>query len=294
MPPTNAWYWSARISTSPTTSGAASWRVSARRRRRTTASTRAISSSGWHGLVTHRRRPAGAHARAGPRWTGRAHDHPEPGASSTAARGTPRLRTESGQVDHDCVEPHGHDGVQGHRTGEHAVLPADPVQALGQDLEEPAVAVHDGQPYRGRALASPLRLVAGGVLRRCGRVRHRIASLDAIRDADANREGPVYGLFTGHPANGGQSCDVRYEPSAAQDHRRARPDQVDRGDQGGDAKPAVLPERSQRKQPADVPRQQPRGRDEHAERRPAGAGDPARALPRCGTAATAPSRSGAR
>src|SRR5215217_6750827 len=60
-PPTNAWNWSGRTSTSPTTSGPASTRASARLRRRTTASTRAISSSGWHGFVTQssapRRRP---------------------------------------------------------------------------------------------------------------------------------------------------------------------------------------------------------------------------------------------
>ena len=57
-PPTKAWNWSGRISTSPTSTGPASDRVSARLRRRTTASTRAISSSGWHGLVTQSSAPS--------------------------------------------------------------------------------------------------------------------------------------------------------------------------------------------------------------------------------------------
>ena len=57
-PPTNAWNWSGRISTSPITSGPASTRASARLRRRTTASTRAISSSGWHGLVIQSSAPS--------------------------------------------------------------------------------------------------------------------------------------------------------------------------------------------------------------------------------------------
>ena len=56
-PATKAWNWSARISISPATSGPVSARASARRRRRTTASTRAISSSGWHGFVTQSSAP---------------------------------------------------------------------------------------------------------------------------------------------------------------------------------------------------------------------------------------------
>src|SRR3954454_4837933 len=57
-PPTKAWNWSARISTSPIITGACSLRTSARLRRRTTASMRAISSSGWHGLVTQSSAPS--------------------------------------------------------------------------------------------------------------------------------------------------------------------------------------------------------------------------------------------
>ena len=56
-PPAKAWNWSARISTSPTATGDDDTRASARLRRRTTASTRAISSSGWHGFVTQSSAP---------------------------------------------------------------------------------------------------------------------------------------------------------------------------------------------------------------------------------------------
>ena len=58
---TNAWKRSARISISPATIGRSLALASARRRRRTTASTRAMSSSGWQGFESQssapRRRP---------------------------------------------------------------------------------------------------------------------------------------------------------------------------------------------------------------------------------------------
>ena len=58
FPLTKAWYWSARISSSPATSGPVSSRDAARRRRRTTASILAMTSSGWLGLLIQSSAPS--------------------------------------------------------------------------------------------------------------------------------------------------------------------------------------------------------------------------------------------
>ncbi len=57
-PATKAWKRSERISTSPALTGAASLRLLLRRRRRTTLCTRAMTSSGWHGLVIQSSAPS--------------------------------------------------------------------------------------------------------------------------------------------------------------------------------------------------------------------------------------------
>ena len=111
-PPTKAWNWSARISSSPATSGASSAVPAARLRRRTTASTRAMTSSGWHGLVTQSsapmRRPRTRWATLD--WPG-ADDHAEarqrvadaleelPAPAGRASRGPPRRRAGASRAD---------------------------------------------------------------------------------------------------------------------------------------------------------------------------------------------------
>ena len=52
---------------------------------------------------------------------------------------------------HDRVQPHGDDRVERHRAGEHAVLPAGALEALGEHLQEARVGVQDREPDRGRA-----------------------------------------------------------------------------------------------------------------------------------------------
>ena len=61
----------------------------------------------------------------------------------------PRLRPEHGEVDHDGVEPHGDQRVERDGRGQHAVLPAGGAEALGEDLQEPAVGIEDREADRG-------------------------------------------------------------------------------------------------------------------------------------------------
>ncbi len=56
----------------------------------------------------------------------------------------PRLRAEHGEIDDQRAQAHRDDRVGGHRAREHAVLPAEAVQALAEHLDEAAVAVEDG------------------------------------------------------------------------------------------------------------------------------------------------------
>ena len=100
---------------------------------------------------------------------------PRPGsARAEPLEVVPRLRPEDGEVDHDRVEAHRDDGVGRHRAGEHAVLPAEALQALAEHLEEAGVGVQHGDAHvraaesGGRALELP----AGG-----DRFLHRGASL---------------------------------------------------------------------------------------------------------------------
>ena len=143
-----------RISSSPAERGPSVARGSERRRRRTTASTRAMSSSGWHGFVEP---VVGAEAQTadalGDRRLAGADDDAEAGQRlADALELLPRARAEDGEVDDQPAEPHGDELVDRDGGPEHAVLPAQPVQALGQDLQEPGVGVDDGQPQRRLAL----------------------------------------------------------------------------------------------------------------------------------------------
>ena len=105
-PATNAWNWSARISTSPITTGPFSTRTSARLRRRTTASMRAISSSGMTGLgdPVVGAEPQPAHALGDGGLPG-ADDHAEPGQPrAELVQVRPALGTQHRQIDHDRVQ----------------------------------------------------------------------------------------------------------------------------------------------------------------------------------------------
>ena len=113
--------------------GRASTRASARLRRRTTASTRAISSSGWHGLVTQSSAPSRS-----PRTRWATDDWPV--QTTTPSAGQPRAEllevgpAPAGRAPRGRsttrVEPHRDHRVERDRAGEHAVLPARAVQPL--------------------------------------------------------------------------------------------------------------------------------------------------------------------
>ena len=101
----------------PPTTGPASARASARRRRRTTASTRAISSSGWQGLVSQSSAPSRS-----PRTRWATVDcpvqttMPRPGsAPADPLEVLPRLRAEHGEVDDERAEAHRDERVERHR-----------------------------------------------------------------------------------------------------------------------------------------------------------------------------------
>ena len=142
---TNAWNWSARISSSPATSGPVSTRSDARLRRRTTASTRASTSSGWQGLVIQSSAPArrprtrcetlvrpGAHDHAHARQRGAdaLEELPAPGPSSA-------------EIDDQGVHPHRHELLDRRRGLEAAVLPAEVAGTLHQHSHEPRIRVED-------------------------------------------------------------------------------------------------------------------------------------------------------
>ena len=63
----------------------------------------------------------------------------------------PGLRAEHGEVDDDGAQAHRDDGIGRDRAREHAVLPAEAVQALAEDLDEAAVAIEDGDPQGRRS-----------------------------------------------------------------------------------------------------------------------------------------------
>ncbi len=105
-----------------------------------------MTSSGWQGLVIQssapRRRPRTRWATVeGPVQTTIPSSGSAPQRRSNHAHAWgPRI----GEVDDERGEAHRGDRVGGDGAGEHAVLPAEPVESLGENLDEAAVAVEDG------------------------------------------------------------------------------------------------------------------------------------------------------
>ena len=169
-PPTKAWNWSARTSTSPASTGPAP-----------TASRRAAPPhDGLHArdqLLRMARlghpvvgaEPQPAHALGDGRPTGADHDA-EPGQTRCRAlEVVPALRAEHGEIDHHGPQAHRDDVVDRHGAGEHPVLPAGAVQSLRENLEESGVGVEHGEPdgrRRGRHL--PRRIVGRHTVPRRG------------------------------------------------------------------------------------------------------------------------------
>ena len=115
-----------------------------------TASARAMTSSGWHGLVDPvvGAEPQPAHALGDGRLA-RADHHAElrePGAELLEV--APGRRAEHGRIDDEGVESHRDQHVERDGRGEHAVLPAGGLEPLGEDLDEAGIGVEDGDPGR--------------------------------------------------------------------------------------------------------------------------------------------------
>ena len=141
--PTKAWKRSGRISSSPTTSGAASESRWPRRRRRDTASIRAIASSGMAGLgdpvVDAEAQPA--HPLRHRRAAG-ADDQAEVGEHrGDTLQVVPAFVAQQRRVDQQGVELHRHQIARGHRAGALAQLPARRVGALGKNGDEATVVI---------------------------------------------------------------------------------------------------------------------------------------------------------
>ena len=127
-------------------------RPAGRRRRRTTLWMRAITSSGWQGLVIQssapKRSPRTRWATVeGPVQTTipRSGSAPQRRSSHSHACGPSTARSTTSADEAHRADRLGRDGA-----GEHAVLPAEPVEALGEHLDEAAVAVQNGDPqWRG-------------------------------------------------------------------------------------------------------------------------------------------------
>ena len=128
------------------TSGPRSSSPLARRRRRTTASIRAMTSSGWQGFAIQSSAPS---RRPRTRWATveslRADDHAEPGHHPRdPLEERPRVvGGEHGEVDEQRVDLHRHELVGRDGTAEDAVLPAGGVEPLAEHLEKGAVAIDD-------------------------------------------------------------------------------------------------------------------------------------------------------
>ena len=152
MPPTNAWKRSGRISTSPASSGSASVRLGAAAAAAHDALHARDHLLGVAGLgdpvVGAEAQPA--HALGDGRGAGADDDAELRQRLAEALEPLPGLRAEHGEVDDERAEPHRDDRLGGHRAGEHAVLPAEAVQALAEHLDEAAVAVEHGDPQRLR------------------------------------------------------------------------------------------------------------------------------------------------
>ena len=206
-PAAKAWNWSARISISPTATGAA-----------TVARLGALAAphDGLHAgdqLLRVTRlgdpvvgaHPQPAHALGHARLAG-ADDHAElrqPRAELLQV--VPGLRPEHREVDHDGVEAHGDQRVERNGRGQHAVLPAGGAEALGEDLEEPAVGIQDREADRG------LR-----------RGRHRATSIGATHDAGPHTGSPGNRLVTSTSPRKGRSRIFRETGLTRVKRRRTR------------------------------------------------------------------------
>ena len=143
VPRTKAWKRSGRISTSPTVTASARASRWNARARRTTASTRAITSSGWHGFViqssTPRRRPR-------TRWP----TDVRPVQTTTPSAGVahadllelaPTRRRRRRRVDDEHVRAHGQQRLGRSRAADDVERRVHGLQALGQHLHEAACRV---------------------------------------------------------------------------------------------------------------------------------------------------------
>ena len=156
--PTKAWKRSARISTSP---------ASTRRRLLAPGAAPAPAHDALHARDDLLGVAGLGHPVVGPE-AQPAHplgDRGGPGADddaelrkrlAEALQPAPRLGPEHGQVHHQRAQAHRHDGLAGDRALEHAVLPAEAVHALAQDLDEAAVAIEYRDP-QGRCGGCALR-----------------------------------------------------------------------------------------------------------------------------------------
>ena len=141
-----------------------------------------------------------------------------------------------------ALSAHRDDRVGRHRAGEHAVLPAEALQALAEHLEEARVGVEHGNAHvraaesGGRALELP----AGG-----GRFRHRGPSLVIAPGRCSCRKRPVHRIFTRcqrripRPATNAQASRASRMKPPASSHQSADPATALRiaGDADGDRDP---------------------------------------------------------
>ena len=147
----------------PRRPGACSSGLAARLRRRTTASTRATTSSGWQGLLTQSSAPS---RRPRTRWATvdcSVHDDDaEAGqlASTTRSRNSQARGPSSVRSTTIAFSRIATSSSSGTGAGERAVLPARALEALGQHPHEAAVRVDDRESYgtgRGDQLATKSR-----------------------------------------------------------------------------------------------------------------------------------------
>src|SRR3954469_15629264 len=79
-----------------------------------------------------------------------------------ALQPAPALRPDDGEIDDDGAQAHRHDRVRGHGAADEPVLPAEALEALGQDLEESRIPVQDRNAQRGAAAGRVLTQGSGG------------------------------------------------------------------------------------------------------------------------------------
>src|SRR3954470_1776154 len=137
--------------------------------------------------------PQAPHALGDRRLPG-ADDHAEPGQRrAQLLEVVPGLRPEDREVDDDRVQPHGDAHVGRAGAGEHAVPPAEPLEALSEHLEEPRVGVEHGDAQlRAAEGGSRAELPAGGG----DPFRHVRAQSSGRRGGLACRKAPVHRFNT--------------------------------------------------------------------------------------------------